>query len=144
MEEKIRINTQKCTANVGGYDPETNTLVFAKKMNHLYKNLNAFCVNYDILVRYPDWKKIRMVCEELVFVISRDDYENFSGRLNNFISYCDEKQVAIPICIFSKYDKNTHKTYQSGKTAEEFVTTETLKPEYANWTKRIKANYFFS
>lgn len=105
---------------------------------HLYRILHSFCVN-SIIVSESFLSKT----QDYTIVFYNDNYTatitikkliNFMEKYNCWITFGDEKQIAIPIAIL-EFQGDNYKTI--GLSVDEFE--EELKTsKYSAWRRRIK------
>lgn len=138
MNTNIIVDNKK----VGEFESETGTLIFNKKITHLYKALNSFCVNTEVLNTY-DWKYILFRCDfNTEYKISRIEFEKLFGSLNMYISFGAEKQLAIPIAMMDTIDSITKIVKAYGTTVKDFIDKKISLNPYQSWKNRINLNYF--
>ncbi len=138
MNPSIFVGNKK----VGVFEESTGTLIFNKKITHIYKALNSFCVNSEVLSRY-DWKNILFKCDfDTEYRISKIEFDKLFNTLNMYISFGDEKQVAIPIAMMDTVDSLTKIVKVYGTTVKDFIDKKISLPPYQAWKRRIDLKYF--
>lgn len=82
--------------------------VFMKrnKGRHIYRVLNAWCVNTEILPFATSSLVIDVGNSEL-YVIKMYRLEQLRAKLNMYITFKDERQLAIPIECWDKFSTGT-------------------------------------
>lgn len=88
---------------------------------HLYRVLNAWCLNVDVVNGgFEQFVIDTEQCER--FVIRYDTIQRLRTKLNLFITFQDERQLAIPVRCWDKYDySNLSFPVLIGLLPEEFV-----------------------
>lgn len=138
MNEIIVVKGKK----VGEFERETGTLIFHKKLSHLYKRLNSFCVNAEVLKLFS-WKYILFVCENNTeYRISKIEFDKLFNILNMYISFGEERQVAIPIAMLDTINSETKRIERCGVPVKEFIEGKTCVSPYGNWKERISLKYY--
>ena len=138
MNTEIFVDNKK----VGEFEQSTGTFVFKKRISHLYRTLNSFCVNAEVLSMY-DWKNILFQCDfNTEYIISKTEYDKLFNVLNMYISFGNEKQVAIPVAMMNKRNSITKIVDTYGVTVKEFIDEKIKVSPYHNWKNRIDLKYF--
>jgi len=138
MHTSIFVRNKK----VGVFEESTGTLIFNKKITHIYKTLNSFCVNSEVLSRY-DWKNILFKCDfNTEYKICKIEFDKLFDALNMYISFGDERQVAIPIAMMDTIDSLTKIVKVYGTTVRDFIDKKISLHPYQSWKSRINLKYY--
>lgn len=131
------INLYVNKAKIGEYD-EKNKIITTKKdlINHLYRYLHSFSINYDILVT-NDWKELRFVTDLTTFCINKFDFDLFTKKFNNIISFGNERQYTLPLSIMKEIDNETLRVILQPLTIADFmISIDKPNSKYREWVKR--------
>lgn len=124
------------------YDDESYQIILVKKLEHIYKRLNAICVNQEVFLRCPDWKSLFVKIGNINYLLSRLEYDKLNKAVNNYLSYGKELQLALPIALFDSIDSNTGKITKPGVTILDFVQNTISADPYKEWKDRIKPEFY--
>lgn len=128
---------------VGEFNLDTKIFETKRKLEHIYKNLQAFCFSKSVLEKVPDWKKIIIKTNHTIFEIERTDFEALNKYLNLFISFGTDVQIAIPLKMFSEKDIDTEIEKRSQMTVIDFVEKIVFQNDaYKAWKNRLKKEYY--
>jgi len=128
---------------VGEFNLDTKVFETRRKIEHIYKNLQSFCFSKSVLDKIPDWRKIVIKTNHIIFEIERTDFEALSKYLNLFISFGTDVQIAIPLKMFSEKDIDTEIEKRTQMTVVDFVEKVVFQNDaYRNWKNRLKKEYY--
>jgi len=139
----IFLETKSGVKRVAMYDEINNSIIVTKKLNHLYNILNAFCINKEVLKSQPGWQTIDFIVGNVVYSIDKEKVKELDRVFHLELIYGAETQIALPMIILNKVNKNTGFIEKEGITVKDFIEQGVKSKVYANWAKRIKSNYYF-
>lgn len=129
--------------NIGIYHEFCKTIQCERRTDkHLYRNLNAFQFNEEVFKLCPDWEKIEITTSEFILSIPRERFDLFKKNFNCHTRWKDEVQLAIPVAMFEKRDRNTGIVLSSPMTLPDFC--QAIKnPPYIMWQSRTINTFLF-
>lgn len=128
---------------VGEFNLDTKVFETRRKIEHIYKNLQSFCFSKSVLDKIPDWRKIVIKTNHIIFEIERTDFEALGKYLNLFISFGTDVQIAIPLKMFSEKDIDTEIEKRTQMTVIDFIEKIVFQNDaYRNWKNRLKKEYY--
>jgi len=139
----IFFETKSGVKRVAMYDEINNSIIVTKKLNHLYNILNAFCINKEVLKSQPGWQTIDFIVGNVVYSIDKEKVKELDRVFHLELIYGAETQIALPVIVLNKVNKNTGFIEKAGVSIKDFIEQGIKSKVYTNWAKRIKSNYYF-
>lgn len=122
---------------VGMYDAESRTIFINKSINHLFRNLNAFCVNSELLPQSTGWHTIAFkISYDTAYTISKMKFEELLRRAEIKIYHRNETQFAIPLALLDTKNNITGKIEKDGQSLDTFFKETIKKDPYKGWLLR--------
>lgn len=122
---------------VGMYDAGSRTIIINKSINHLFRNLNAFCINSELLPQSTGWHTIAFkINYDTSYIISKMKFEELLRRAETKIYHRNETQFAIPLALLDARNNITGKIEKDGEPLDIFFTETIKKDPYKGWLLR--------
>lgn len=113
--------TMKLDARTIGKVENDKLLMHRSRMKHYYRVLNAWCINIDV-INSGVTKFIITVDDGDKYIIGLDKIKALRSKLNMFVTFKDERQLAIPHSCWDRYVKeNKDFPIATGIPADEFA-----------------------
>jgi hypothetical protein len=115
-------------------------IIERNKERHFYRTLNAWCINYELIKEAIERNipKLQIVDKKFgnTYEIELAEIRNLMRSFNAFISFGNEKQIAVPLSLWDIYE--TRKGKDHLKTARITIEQLIYWSYSGKWAQRLK------